>query len=254
MIGEIQILMEEYRTWLRDKTSLRQVRDWVEITTPYLDRHNDYLQIYVKRQNGNYLLTDDGYILDDLQLSGCKIESQNRQMLLKITLNGFGVEQNKERLEVHASPDNFAEKKHNLIQAMLAVNDMFFLAGPTVTSLFLEDVESWLEECEIRYTPRAKFAGKSGFDHLFNFVIPKSRENPERILKVINKPTRDQAQTVAFSWLDTKKTRPADSRAYAILNDTDQQITAQVLDALHTYDIRPVSWSKREEVRLELAA
>jgi len=29
------------------------------------------------------------------------------------------------RLEIQASPDNFAVRKHNLVQAMLAVNDLF---------------------------------------------------------------------------------------------------------------------------------
>jgi hypothetical protein len=38
MIGEIQKLIDEYTTWLKDKTALRQVGDWIEITTPYLDR------------------------------------------------------------------------------------------------------------------------------------------------------------------------------------------------------------------------
>jgi hypothetical protein len=43
---EIKTLMDQYVAWLRSKTTLRQVADWIEITTPYLDRHNDYLQIY----------------------------------------------------------------------------------------------------------------------------------------------------------------------------------------------------------------
>ena len=70
MIDEIQSLLEQYRIWLRDKTSIRQVNDWVEITTPYMDRHNDLLQIYAKRSKDGFLLTDDGYILDDLEQSG----------------------------------------------------------------------------------------------------------------------------------------------------------------------------------------
>src|SRR3990172_5232136 len=89
MMDEIQRLLDQYIAWLKDKTILRQVKDWVEITTPYLDRHNDYLQIYAKCQNGGYILTDDGYVLEDLEQSGCKLESAKRQALLKITLNGF---------------------------------------------------------------------------------------------------------------------------------------------------------------------
>jgi hypothetical protein len=88
---EIKTLMDQYVAWLRSKTTLRQVADWIEITTPYLDRHNDYLQIYARRQNGNYILTDDGYVLDELELSGCKLESPKRLALLQMTLIGFGV-------------------------------------------------------------------------------------------------------------------------------------------------------------------
>ena len=55
MIDEIRKLIDEYTAWLKDKTALRQVGDWIEITTPYLDRHNDYIQIYVKRENGNLI-------------------------------------------------------------------------------------------------------------------------------------------------------------------------------------------------------
>jgi hypothetical protein len=137
---------------------------------------------------------------------------------------------------------------------MLAINDLFFLAEPMVRSLFYEDVVSWMEMHEIRYTPRIKFTGKSGYDHLFDFVIPKSRQLPERILQTINRPNRDYAQSLAFSWIDTKEVRPSDSRAYALLNDSDHLIPTGVIDALRSYDVTPVLWTKREEVREELAA
>src|SRR5207253_9418263 len=130
MIEDIQRLLDVYHAWLKDKTALRQVGDWIEITTPYLDRHNDYLQIYARKSNGSYVLTDDGYTIDDLEASGCKLESPKRQDLLRTTLNGYGVQLEDHRLEVHATPDNFALRKHNLVQAMLAVNDMCYLTVP----------------------------------------------------------------------------------------------------------------------------
>ena len=52
MIEEIKQLLDEYARWLRDQSVLREVGDWVEITTPYMDRHNDHLQIYARRANG----------------------------------------------------------------------------------------------------------------------------------------------------------------------------------------------------------
>jgi hypothetical protein len=254
MISDVQKLLDQYWAWLREKTTLREVSDWVEITTPYIDRHNDRLQIYAKRRNGGYVLTDDGYTLGDLQQSGCNIDSPKRQALLKMTLNGFGVQVSEQALEVHASADNFALRKHNLVQAMLAVNDMFYLASPVVASLFYEDVVAWLDLSDIRYTPKVTFTGKSGYHHLFDFVIPRSKAQPERILRAISRPSRDTAQAMAFSWIDTKEVRPPESRAYAVLNDSEHPISESVLDAMRNYDVRPVLWSGREQVRQELVA
>jgi hypothetical protein len=254
MIADIQGLVDAYHAWLKDKTVLKQIDDWVEITTPYLDRHNDYIQIYGRRDDGGVLLTDDGYTLEDLRDSGCKLDSPKRQALLRQTLNGFGVQLSGERIEVHATPENFALRKHNLVQAMLAVGDMFYLAMPLVASLFYEDVVAWLDLHDVRYTTNVKFSGKSGFDHRFDFVIPKSRRQPERVLQAINRPRRDAAQAIAFSWIDTKETRPAESRAIALLNDSEQSVSGDILDALRNYDVRPVLWSQRETVVEELAA
>jgi hypothetical protein len=238
MIDQIQQLVDEYSAWLRDRTTLRQVGDCVEITTPYLDRSNDHLQIYAKRQDGGFVLTDDAYVIHDLRMSGCTLDTPKRQQLLRMILNGFGVRMEGEALTVQASPSNFAFRKHSLVQAMLAVNDLFCMAQPFIASLFLEDVVAWLDLHEIRYSPQVKFTGKSGYDHLFDFLIPKSRRQPERLIRAINQPSRDTAEAVAFAWLDTREVRAPDSRLYALLNDTEL----------------PVCWSEREAAAEELAA
>ncbi len=251
---EIQDLLDQYISWIKDKTVLRQVNGWVEITTPYLDRHNDYLQIYARKEDNGFVLTDDGYIIEDLQQSGCSLESKKRRDLLKTTLNGFGVRLDDDELKVHSSASSFALQKHNLVQAMLAVNDLFYLATPTVASLFLEDVALWLDNNEIRYTPNVKFTGDSGYDHVFDFVIPKSRAKPERILNAINRPDRNTAQSVAFEWIDTRKVRPPESQAYVFLNDYERAPSGAVTEALQQYDLRPVLWTERESVKQELVA
>lgn len=249
----MRILLKEYLVWLKDTTTLREVDGWVEITTPNLDRHNDFIQIYVKRKDDGYLLSDNGYILSDLELSGCNLETPKRKALLNMTLNGFGVKQNNGALETYASQNNFPLKKHNLIQAMLSVNDLFYLATPTVMNIFYEDVMAWLDSHDVRYTPNVKFTGLSGLDHLFDFVIPKSKKQPERIIKTINRPARDTAQTLVFSWIDTSKVRAPDSQAYAILNDAERPIATEVLDAFKSYGVKGIPFSGIDTVVEELA-
>ena len=255
IVAEIERLLHDYRTWLRDKTILREINgEWVEVTTPYLDRHNDAIQIYVRLKNGGYVLTDDSYTIHDLEASGCNLRTEKRQDLLKMTLNGFGVKLQDEALEVHATAENFPLRKHNLIQAILAVNDLFYLAKPVVESLFFEDVVAWLEANEIRYTPKIKFTGTTGYDHLFDFVIPKSRHQPERILQAITRPSRETAQSFIYAWEDTRQVRPPASKAFAVLNDAEQLVSSQVIEAFRNYRIQPVQWHNRAQVVAELAA
>jgi hypothetical protein len=247
-------LVNRYYDWLKSKTVLREINGWDEITTPYLDRHNDYIQIYLKPEGEGYILTDDSYTITDLVQSGCALDSPRRKALLNTTLNGFGVHLAKDAIEVKATQENFALRKHNLLQAILAVNDLFYVARASVENFFFEDVALWMDEGDIRYTQKVKFSGKSGYDHMFDFAIPKSRKQPERILRVINNPNKDFAQAAAFAWVDTKEVRPSDSIAFAILNDKEKHISDSVRDALQSYEITPIEWSKRDEFKERLAA
>jgi len=247
LIQDIQSLLDEYTLWLKDKTVIGQIDDnWVKITTPHLDRHNDCIEFYARQQGNGYLLSDDGYIVNDLRSSGCELDTPKRQELMHLTLSGFGIQLENDALLTTANKSNFALKKHNFIQAMLAVNDLFYLAAPHVSSLFYEDVARWLDLSEIRYTPKVKFVGHSGFDHMFDFVIPKSSQEPERILQAVNYPKKDSAEALVFKWLDTREIRSPNSSLYAILNDKDRTVSGAVLDALESYDLKPILWSERQ--------
>jgi hypothetical protein len=254
MLPEIERLTENYFRLLKDKTMLKQLHDWVEITTPFLDRHNDYIQIYIAKKQNQFVLSDDGYTIADLQQSGCSLESEKRKRILQITLNGFGVLQKEGELMVYATQENFSLKKHNLIQAILAVNDLFYLASSNIANLFLEDVTAWLDSYDIRYLPQIKLTGDSLYDHVFHFAIPKSKKAPERLLRAVSKPGRDSTESFAFAWLDTKKVRRKDTSAFAILNDQEQKISPAVTDALNNYNIIPVPWEKRDNFIDKLAA
>lgn len=252
---EIAALVDGYRAWLKDRTTVRLVhQDWVEISTPFLDRHNDYIQLYARNKSGVYEINDDGYTLRDLEMSGCKLDTPKRQSLLKVTLNGFGVEEEEGILRVRASRDNFSVRKHALIQAIIAVNDLFYLASSTIRSLFREDVEAWLDSAGIRFVPNIQLTGRSGYQHYFDFAIPKSKVEPERIIKAITNPSKDSALAFITAWSDTVEQRPHDAMAFAFLNDNEKSIAGTVISALEQYEITPVLWSDRERMKVRLAA
>jgi Domain of unknown function DUF1829/Domain of unknown function DUF1828 len=246
-------LVAAYLDWLKAKITTADIDGICEITTPFLDRHNDRLQIYVRKEGHGLRLSDDGYIIGDLETSGCALDTPQRRQLLKTILNGFGVQEQDGELFIEASPEAFPKKKHALLQAMMTVNDMFMTSKHRVASLFIEDVQHFLEEHEARFTPSVDFVGKSGYSHKFDFVIPHSKEMPERLLRAINHPSRESATSLLFAWTDMKEVRPANSNVYAILND-EKDLSPDVLNAFEHYDVKTILWSQRKEFIQELVA
>jgi len=247
-------LVKSYVDWLNAKFIVQDVNGVCEITTPFLDRHNDRLQIYVQPKGHGLRLSDDGYILGDLEMCGGPIESRQRKQALQVVLNGFGVQEANGELFIESTASQFAQKKHALLQAMLAVNDMFLLTKKNVARLFNEDVEHFLEQHEVRFTPSVQFVGKSGYAQRFDFVIPRSRKMPERLLRAINNPSRDTASAFLFAWTDTKEVRPKSSVAYAVLNDRDSPLKQDVLSAFEHYDVKTILWTQRAQFVESLAA
>jgi len=245
---ECQELLDDYLRWLKAGLSASVVSDACELTTPFLDRHNDHLQLYAKRSDGKITLTDDGYIYSDLLASGLEFNTPKRKAALETTLNGFGVRlDDRNHLVLEANPRNLGQKVHSLIQAMIGVNDMFLLAQSRVASFFFEDVRSFLDAHEVRYIDRVKISGTSGFDHAIDFLIPKSPTRPERLLQTINVPSKSTVTAYLFTLTDTRNARGTDSEAYVFLNDEDQTVSASTIEALEAYSVVPARWTRREQ-------
>lgn len=252
--ADCEALVKEYLDWLRRSIRINETDGICEITTPFLDRHNDHLAIYVAHQNGGYVLSDGGYILNDLEMSGVEINTEKRARILETTLRGFGVQKANSELRIEARKEDLARAKHNLLQAMLAVNELFVMGQEHVLSFFLEDVESFLRAHSVRFVSRIKLTGRSGLEHNFDFAIPASDRRAERFLRAINSPNRDSVTAYCFAWDDTSKERAPNAQAYAVLNDQERQVSNELLRALDVYQIQPLIWSNREQYVEALAS
>lgn len=249
-------LAEEYVGWLRRGLSSQAVGEACELTTPFLDRHNDHLQIYLTQANGGLTLSDDGYVLADLRASGLDIDTPKRRAVLEGVLRGLGVQEERGALTVRATPANAAQRMHALVQAMLAVNDMFVMAQPRVASFFFEDVRGFLDANGVRYIERPKLAGRSGFDHAVDFVVAKSSTRPERLVEAINAPNKNTISAYLWTLSDLREARAAGSQppeAFAFLNDQQAPVSGEITEALAAYGVIPAIWSQRAQYAEALA-
>ncbi len=247
--------VENYLQWLRANMAQNVIRDgMIEVTTPFLDRHNDYTQIYViDSGKGKYTVSDDGYTINDLEMCGVELTTSKRKDIFHHTLNRMGVKYNEasQELYIECSQKDLPAAQHRLIQSVLDVNDMFYLAGPTVKSLFFEDVSTYFDKNEIYYTNNVSFIGQSGFPHSYDFLLQRNKTHSERFIKLMNAPTRGNAERYLFAWDDTKSVRQErngnhESKLIVLINDT-KPVSSNIIECLNQYQVQPIPWSQRDQ-------
>lgn len=247
---DINELKEDYLKWLKQEISISKMDEYYEMTTPFLDRFNDYIQIYVKLDNNNKItISDDGYIINNLKSSGIDLNSNKRKLLLESMLNKYNITISGDELLTYADIHSFPQKKHLLIQAMLNIDDMFMLSQTRVASIFLDDIQEFFTEKSIYYIDNVSFTGKSGFNHIYDYVIQRSKQHPERLCKAINNGTKSNMESTLFIWNDTKETRQDDSKLIVFLND-ENNIERGVLDGFRQYNVDVIPWSSRNDSKI----
>jgi len=140
---EVKKMVDSYTNWLNEEITTANFGEYSEITLPYLDRSNDYLQIYVKlNPNGTIELTDDGVIIGNLIMSGITFrKNSTRLKALEQIAKNFNVVIDGEDIKATATATNFPQMKHMMVQAMLSIDDLFVMNPANVKNTFIEDVK-----------------------------------------------------------------------------------------------------------------
>lgn len=252
---DINSLINKYIQYIHANFEIEEIdKKTYEITTPFLDSSNDYIVIYALINGDKIKLSDDSDTLNSLALKGMQFNTEKRQQELEIILNGFGIQRENNELFVEASVSNFASKQHNILQALISVNDMFVLANNKISSFFFDDVARFLDSIDARYISSVSLEGKSHLNHKFDFIISKSKKSKERLIKLLNNPKKDNLKSSLFSFLDLQDDRVKNSESIIILNDSNITVPDDITQATNQYGIKPILWSQKEAYKNLLSA
>ena len=260
-MSSINAIIDSYYKWLREKTIIEVGNnDWYCIDTPFMGAFNDSIEIYVKKKGGSIVLSDDGQTLNNLELQGVNIQrSKKRHEILNTIVLNYGL-QKRDNNELILKTDaiHFPQKKHNFLTAILEIGDVSVLSEHNVGSIFKEDVQEYLNELGIIYTPEFISKGTTGLDFTFDFQIAKKEK--EIVIKSFNSINKSTLSNFLFSWEDIKPVRhkiiQKDMYAIAMINDTDRPVGNEYLQALTSKKADFILWSERnnETNRAKIAA
>ncbi len=244
--------IEQYYTWLKDKTFVNksEASGWYVISTPFLGTFNDTIDIYAKLEGDKILLSDDGQTLKNLNLVGVSINrSSKRKEWLDMILLNYGIELEEDELQVFATEKDFPQKKHNLISAISEISDMEMLAKNTIASIFREDVKDFLDDQDIIYTPHFIAKGATGIEFNFDFQI--AGKEKEIVIKSFNSLNKINVPNFLFGWDDVRPYREKASgkelTGLAIVNNIDNDVKPEFLEALESKGANVILWDKRYE-------
>ena len=239
----VQELIDSYADWLKKEISFDEIGEYYEITTPFLNHSNDYLQLYIKQENDEIYFTDDCATIQELRANGIQLTNSRKKLLRSILLQ-YGIELKGDELVARAPIRSFAQKKHMFIQAMIRIDDMFALSRTKVSSYFIDDIQDFFKANDIFYIENAQFTGKSGYSHNYDFVLQRSKNKPERLCQAMNTPNKTNVSSMLFAWDDTKQVRKNQSQLIVLANDING-VSANVVEALAAYDAKLIKWSER---------
>ncbi|GAB3711611.1 DUF1828 domain-containing protein [Flavobacterium koreense] len=247
----INTYVDGYYDWLREKTVIQkgETTDWFLINTPFLGAFNDTIEIYAQKKLNKIILSDNGETITNLELQGLHIQgSKRRRYILDTILLNYGVKFSNDELIIEADFENFSQSKHNLLSAIIEINDLYVLSKNNVSSIFKEDVRTYLDNQDIIYTPDFISKGVTGLEFNFDFQI--AQKNKEIVIKSFNTINKSNLPTFLFSWEDIKPVREKITKkevtAIAIINDVDKEIKNEFIDALKSKNANFILWSEKD--------
>lgn len=243
-------IIDGYVNWWRAQFEVYQAGEGVRILSPMLDRHNDYMSIYLSEVDSDsekYILTDMGATLGDLVASGCDITTKVRASKIENVLMGYGITRVGKELYVETFRDKLFDSLNMLMQTMATIDDLYFTLRDTKASSIADEIGCWLDDNDVRYSTDIKLTGKSGFETKFDFLIAGSRRNniAERYIKAVNSPQESSVKNALFGWSDINVARE-NSESFLFMNTqkrSKKDIPGTVKQACENYDVVPVSWN-----------
>jgi hypothetical protein len=188
MMNNSNTLKKIFFDWLLKEYQFNDLeKNFVEITTPFLDNDFDHIVLYAEfLSDGRVTLTDDGWTINNLKSHGVSFSNRStyKNNLINTIVNNLGTRNENGELCITTSLDKFPLAKQRLLQTIMQVNDMIVLRDTSIKNVFHDEIEKTLVKREVLFTRRPSFSGKEGITVQFDFAIPTIEK--ERLIRTIS--------------------------------------------------------------------
>ena len=122
--------------------------DRFRVFTPFLFEDGDHLSIVLKKENGTWILSDEGHTYMHLtyDLDEKDLQRGTRQKIITNALSVFTVDDREGELIISIRDHRYGDALYSFVQALLRITDVTYLSRERVRSTFMEDFKAFMEE------------------------------------------------------------------------------------------------------------
>lgn len=198
------------------------------VFTPFLFEDGDHLSIVLKRDNGAWILSDEGHTYMHLtyDLDEKDLQRGTRQKIISNALSVFRVQDREGELIVIIENDQYGDALYSFVQGLLKITDVTYLSRERVRSTFMDDFRAFMEEAVPE--PRRVFDWHDPFhDPDGKYSVDCRVNGMERPVLVHALPSDDKTRDATITLLQFEKWG-LPFRSLAIFED-QEQINRKVL-------------------------
>lgn len=236
--------------WLKEGFAVQALGGAYEVTTPFLDRRNDHIQIYVSKQDDGFIISDDGNTVSDMAEGGFNLKLDSKTKLLNHTIHGYGVIQDNKVLRLEAEHSNLGQRMNFMIQAIMALNNIMPVPAVPVKSLmslFRRRVIETLSAQGFQHQPKVPALGISGYKHQMETITRPDEPPTTLYFKAFYTPDKRSVSRFLFKLHDIYTGEAEIQKSVAVLNNEEKQVSERELAALEKYGVVPALWTWRED-------
>ena len=118
------------------------------VFTPFLFEDGDHLSVILKKEDGYWVLTDEGHTYMHLtyDLDEKALQQGTRQKIISNALSMFSVQDRGGEILIPIQNEQYGNALYSYIQALLKITDISYLSRERVRSTFMEDFRIFMEE------------------------------------------------------------------------------------------------------------
>lgn len=196
---------------LREKVSesvslVQEGIDRFRVVSPFVLEDGDHLSIVLRRENGGWMLADEGHTYMHLtyDLDERDLQQGTRQKIIANALSAFSVGDRDGELVLVIPEARYGDALYSFIQALLKIADVSYLSRERVRSTFMDDFWSFMAE-QIPESRRAFDWHDQQHDPDGKYLVDCRANGAERPLFIYALPNDDKVRDATIGLLQFER-------------------------------------------------